>query len=290
MGDKIFINNNEYKILRKDKKNYEYFVKSKCLCCKKDFFKKKYKNNKFCSKICYYKNLEQKSLIINVNKLELEIINGSLLSDGCVPLIKRYKNLYFTHSCKFEEYIDFLISNFSFKTYKRKNERKNISYELRTKCSKTWNEFRKKWYPNEKKEVPKDLKITPTTLLHWYIGDGCITKENGIVLCTDSFSKKSLNILEKELKRIGIIVFVNKKSRIIVPNKYVCEFLNYIGQSPVFCYSYKWETHIKESYFDRICVGCGNKFNANYNHHKFCKEKCYKKIYKQKNKERGLIA
>jgi hypothetical protein len=61
--------------------------------------------------------------------------------------------------------------------------------------------LRKKWYRkvNGKilKVIPRDLKLTPTTLLFWYLGDGSLVRRKNdknrvpfIVLATNNFFKR----------------------------------------------------------------------------------------------------
>jgi hypothetical protein len=51
-----------------------------------------------------------------------------------------------------------------------------VSYKARTLSYLQFGVYRKKWYPNDLKTIPRDLKITPTILLHWYLGDGSLSK------------------------------------------------------------------------------------------------------------------
>ena len=55
--------------------------------------------------------------------------------------------------------------------------------------------FRKRWYPNGRKEIPKDLEINAQMLANWYMGDGSInSRQKYIVLSSLSFDKiKKLN-------------------------------------------------------------------------------------------------
>lgn len=60
---------------------------------------------------------------------------------------------------------------------------------------------RRRWYPNGKKQVPLDLVLTPTTLLHWFCGDGKGGDAKGTLgLCTDSFSQRDVEFLIERLK------------------------------------------------------------------------------------------
>ena len=212
-----------------------------------------------------------------------------MLSDGCITKTKKGVNYYYTHSCKFEQYIDFLTDEYSFNVRKSKYNRNGgiikgkmikscESFELRTKVSSSFTKIRNLWYPKGKKVVPKNLLLTPDTVLHWYLGDGNLDNSNGIFLCTDSFFLSDLDFLINLFKEIGILAKkIIKKNRILIPNRYVYEFLNYIGFSPIPCFNYKWDTIVQESYFGRTCRTCNKKFDTKMNFQKYCSDYCQKK-------------
>jgi len=75
----------------------------------------------------------------------------------------------------------------------------------------------KRWYKKEKlngkfrKIVPINLKLTPTTLLFWYLGDGSLIRRRNddnrvptIVLATNSFSKNNVILLIRKLKELNL--------------------------------------------------------------------------------------
>ena len=55
---------------------------------------------------------------------------------------------------------------------------------------------RKRWYPNGRKSVPRDLRLTPTVLLHWFCGDGRGGDSKGTLgFCTDGFAVDDVEFL-----------------------------------------------------------------------------------------------
>jgi len=63
----------------------------------------------------------------------------------------------------------------------------------------------------EKLLVPRDLKLTSTTLLFWYLGDGSLIRRKNdpnrvpfIVLATNNFSKKYIDFLIRKLKELNL--------------------------------------------------------------------------------------
>jgi hypothetical protein len=60
---------------------------------------------------------------------------------------------------------------------------------------------RNRWYPNERKIVPRDLRLTPTVLLHWFCGDGRGGDSKGTLgFCTDGFSVDDVEFLVDRLQ------------------------------------------------------------------------------------------
>lgn len=65
-----------------------------------------------------------------------------------------------------------------------------------------------KWYPNNRKEVPVYIELTPISLAHWFMGDGsssygeCSSVSTKFASC--GFSIDSIIILERELHKLGL--------------------------------------------------------------------------------------
>jgi hypothetical protein len=102
----------------------------------------------------------------------------------------------------------------------------------------------RQWYPNNKKIVPKTVKLTPSTIRQWYIGDGTLNNHDSrssIRLCTDSFTISDVKCLVKQLINLGFEVTRQlSTNRIHISVYSTKEFLKYIGSCPVKCYRYKW--------------------------------------------------
>ncbi len=58
-----------------------------------------------------------------------------------------------------------------------------------TRKHRVFEDLRRKWYPEGKKELPSDLKLNPKIVTHWYLQDGHHNKSKGYYkFCTQSFS------------------------------------------------------------------------------------------------------
>lgn len=61
-----------------------------------------------------------------------------------------------------------------------------------------------RWYPKGKKVVPKDLRLTPVSALHWYVGDGSSGKHE-LIFSTQSFNAEDNKLLAQLLwKAMGV--------------------------------------------------------------------------------------
>lgn len=86
-------------------------------------------------------------------------------------------------------------------------------------------EFYYKWYQKENgktiKVVPRDLKLTSTTLFFWYLGDGSLIRRRNdktrvphIVLATNSFRKEDVEFLREKLKELGLNFYIVESNSI----------------------------------------------------------------------------
>jgi len=79
-------------------------------------------------------------------------------------------------------------------------------------------EYRRKWYPEGKKIIPRDLKLTPLILARWIADDGCIMIKNNnsyrISFSTDCFSYNDVMFLKQLIEE-----FINKPLSIEIHGK-----------------------------------------------------------------------
>lgn len=196
-------------------------------------------------------------------------IDGLMLSDGHTRITSPISGRY-TQKCKYREWLE-VISNdlYEFGINSKINEGKivineftngTIQYYLWSKCYPYFKKMSERWYKNVyyedkegfeffkyKKIVPKDIKLTPECVANWYLGDGSIYKTKNansflVELSTHCFSKNEVEyLLDKILYYIDIKAYTDYGNRIRISNKRsVSEFLNYIKEYEVSCYSYKY--------------------------------------------------
>lgn len=180
-----------------------------------------------------------------------EWIDGELLGDGCLNSRSKY-SARVKYSSKYLEYIDYIaesLKHFGIEQsgYIRKREPNPGAYSYHY-TSKSYNElkdFHTRWYPEGKKIVPRDVRLTPITLRQWYLGDGCLyipktKRRRFITLAAYSFTDDDVYFLIKLFREIGIVATKPKSNRIHISTQSVDKFLDYIGECPVYCYQYKW--------------------------------------------------
>jgi len=59
---------------------------------------------------------------------------------------------------------------------------------------------RRRWYPQGRKIVPPDLKLTPMSLAHWLCGDATSSDQGDIRFCTNGFTEHDTIFLAERLK------------------------------------------------------------------------------------------
>jgi hypothetical protein len=102
--------------------------------------------------------------------------------------------------------------------------------------------WRLRWYPNHRKRVPLDLRLTPIVAYWWFIGDGSVSKGRyDLKLSTDGFTNACRGHLVTELQALGIDATVNACGSMSVPAIDVPVFYELVGPCRNPEYSYKWD-------------------------------------------------
>jgi hypothetical protein len=201
----------------------------------------------------------------------LEVIDGEMLGDGSLAMSE--KNARFTYGTINREWTDYLreaLSEIEMSIVRTQPETRTVDedgkvshrqekYVWETLVHTGLTEQRKRWYPDGKKIVPRDLVLTPTVLLHWYIGDGSVKKpgpkseKQEIFLHSNCFNDNDIDFLIEKLAGLGIEARANRTSptksgqKLRIVNSSIPRFFNVIGQCPVPSYQKKWD--LKDEYF-----------------------------------------
>lgn len=193
----------------------------------------------------------------NVSHLDenmIEAIDGFLLGDGNIAT--NSKNGRFSISSSQKEWCDYSMSFFT--PYCPSTSRIARTVIDEKHPNSEWNSAslshkdiklsRDRWYPDGKKIVPKDVRITPLSTMLWYLGDGSLSNGQVICLATCGFSEVEIDmILIPKLYQFGIIGRRGYNNTILISTETSKFFFDFIGwKSPIACYDYKFE--LKEMY------------------------------------------
>ncbi len=182
----------------------------------------------------------------------IEAIDGFLLGDGCIPVRQRTSTLVSRLTCnvEHEEFCTYMMSFFKvynpvIKQYKSSKMKQGFIYSGRSGNHPDLHKQYLRWYQLGSKQPPNDIRITPTSVMLWYLGDGSLVQVGHSIslrLSTDSFSKENVCFLAGKLQEKGIKCHRNNDNRIYIEAKGIPGFFNFIGKnSPVECYSYKFD-------------------------------------------------
>ena len=148
--------------------------------------------------------------------IQEQILNGHLLGDGSIG--KQYKNgnAKFIIKRKTEDKQYLLWSakhfeNYLYETglsdYENFDKRTNKTYYASTMVTRSLPVFTKyydKWYPEDKKIVPKDLILTPLTIAVWFADDGTFNNNTknrvDMNFSTEGFCYQDVEFLTNQLQ------------------------------------------------------------------------------------------
>jgi len=211
-----------------------------------------------------------------INEQLIEFIDGFLLGDGSIYASEGKTHVgRLTCSLEYEEFCTYLMGFLqsyvsTVKKYNSNNMKQGFGFFGTSKFHPDIYKQYQRWYKDGIKIVPNDVRITPLSLMVWYLGDGCLdsTSKNAIRirLSTDGFDKKYVKLLCSKLSELGIFCHRTAYNRIYIKSKGVPAFFNFIGRkSPVKCYDYKFE--VDEWRYDTIRMKEAAKLlNMDYQH------------------------
>lgn len=187
-----------------------------------------------------------------------EILDGLLLGDGNIQVPNNFQGIYSQASSQ-KEFIDYVANIFKQNNYYQDSGEyiahiKNIDkqypvFYIHSKRTLQLSAIYNRWYPDGKKHVPADIKLTPITVLFWYLGDGHKIKHaRNAELCTYAFPLNEQQLLVNVFEEIGIAIKIMKSGKYnilyITANSFD-SFMHYMGRSPVVCYNHKFSSDFK---------------------------------------------
>lgn len=191
---------------------------------------------------------EDKYKYCNMNELEKEIFDGIMISDG--SLNKSRISARLTLGFKYEETLYRIIEdlsslkfttpwNYKWVDKRTKNEYSNF-YTKSNSYSDLLYEY-KRWYKDDKKIIPNDVKLTASFFYWWYVCDGYISRDV-VFLSTDNFEKKYVKNISDKINDTGFKNSVTTRNRIRFYKEDSERFLDWISEDIQIQeeYFYKW--------------------------------------------------
>ena len=217
--------------------------------------------HKYANKLGFGRNASEAKRNIDPNPLDwsvsyldertIEAIDGFQLGDGHIDgksgIEARIK--WTGEHKEFGEYLLMPFNRYMVKLVET-NSPKSPSGKIwdgHTKSHPDLTNQHQRWYNSRKKQPPDDVRITPLSVMLWYLGDGSVVindEKNTIMLrlSTDGFAPERVEFLSEKLREKGIDCHRNNDNRIQVEAKGIAKFFEFIGKkSPVKCYDYKFE-------------------------------------------------
>jgi hypothetical protein len=179
----------------------------------------------------------------------LEIIEGELLGDGGLEQPPTSGNPGFAHSTAnihYSIYLEQRLAEANISVHLESLPSRNggkPQRRIRTQYNQSFRHLYDHWYPQGIKVIPKNLILTKTKCLHWYLGDGYVEGKNA-KLSTCGFKWEEVQQLTILLKMLGFKASVDRHSggypvlRFLTADSQA--FLNWLGPCPVLGYEHRW--------------------------------------------------
>lgn len=232
----------------------------------------------------YQKNKRLKKKISNdiISSEQNEILEGLMLGDGCIQYSSkesRNPRLVIIRSVLDEDYMiwqyhklqTLFASGIKYNSrFDKRTEKIYHSVQLQSKAIPKLKIIRNRWYPNNKKSIPLDLKLTPLICLVWFCDDGSIIhrskKATELKLSTHGFSIEEnlflINLLNNELKEKFRICKDESNFYISGSTKAALAFIKYIDNIFPECMSRKSDKWRLIKLWDGVQRGPYNKINS----------------------------
>lgn len=148
-----------------------------------------------------------------LSSYQKDVLFGIILGDGFLEKKKQSWNARLRVEQLYPNQVEFVrsiytiltpIVNMSPSILTRKDRRTGLStqsiyfWTLTMACLNYYHDL---FYQNKIKFIPKNIGelLTPVGLAYWLMGDGVYVKGKGVILCTDSFTKKDVELLAEVL-------------------------------------------------------------------------------------------
>lgn len=196
------------------------------------------------------------------------VINGCLLGDGSLRSYSRSDQSIPRFECKHAlrehtVYVATLLFSdkpedrvFEETLYHKQLGRQYTCYILRSLTHAYLKPVIDEWYPEAsgyRKVVPGSLRLDATSLLHWFMDDGTVQRNQAgrniccVFFCSESFSKQDQEMLVGQMNSLfDLQAYLQPYRagsgwRIRIPSTSVKQFFSIVGPPPIEAVSHKWD-------------------------------------------------
>ena len=192
----------------------------------------------------------------------VEFLDGTMLGDSSIEIFGSSGRV--KRPCKYKEYMQWYseqLDSFGIEQAGKILRKKNnggygenvVAYRYSSRKYAELKEYANRFYVDGViKTVPGDIRITPLSLMLWYIDDGTLapfSTSSQILLCTDAFPQEDVMFLIDKLQALDFSAkYYKSRNRIRINTSSVQDFLDYIGEPTGIikeCYGYKWNPIFK---------------------------------------------
>lgn len=183
----------------------------------------------------------------------LDLVDAHLLGDGSIVNPKKKETCVIQLPNVNKPYLEWCVANTPFwegcnvwdVEFHDKRTNKNYSrHWIKSKSSNFLNLQRSRWYPNGKKQLPKDVVISKRGLTRLFIEDGTRYKcNNAVSISLNDFSEDDIQLIKSKIEEqfeLSPSVHYEYGKAVKLHFTRSNNFFNIIDSCPVECFSYKW--------------------------------------------------
>lgn len=176
---------------------------------------------------------EEDYLVYEFTDEQKEIFDGIMISDGSLEK-PRALGSRLTLGFKYKETLERIIEDLNNMEYcpiyeynyiEKRTGNNIINFFTKTHVSSSLYSEYNRWYKEDLKIIPKNIKLTPLFCYWWYVMDGFVI-DNSIQLCTDSFTMEDIKFIQNLFSKINIKCSITSRNRLRFNKE---ETINYYG-------------------------------------------------------------
>jgi len=155
----------------------------------------------------------------SLSQLQKSVIIGSILGDGYIRILPERRDAFLeiNHSIRAKEYADWKYSVLKNICQSPPKERiideKRIAYRFFSKQNPELTELLKLFYLNNRKIIPKNLKLDSVILAVWFMDDGSKCRNHDVYLNCQQFALGDQKKLLSTLWAMGLKARLNKDKK-----------------------------------------------------------------------------